>query len=85
MSVDMNKNKAFFKMVDTINEFGQCTVYLEDSDEIVIEPAENFIGGEEGYYMCDVLGNIQYDNLEEICEDVLELIDDRKIESIEVD
>lgn len=80
----MDKNKYLEEMIGTIQEFGQCTIYLSDGDMICIEPAENFIGGEEGYYMCDVLGNIQYYDIANICEEVLEYIE-VDIDSIEVD
>lgn len=81
----MDSEKALKEMIETIEEFGQCAIYLADDDEICICPATDFVNGEEGYYMCDVLGNIQYDSIEIICRDVLEHIDDREIESIEVD
>ena len=81
----MNYEKAFEEMIETIKEFGQCSVFLADEDEIAISPATDYVGGEDGHYMSDVLGNIQYNNIEEICQDVLDFIDGRKIDSIEVD
>lgn len=81
----MDKELAVEEMIETIREFGQCSVFLADDDEIAISPATDYIGGEEGYYMCDALGNIQYSNIEEICEDVMDFIDDREILHVEVD
>lgn len=81
----MNRKDAFEEMIETIREFGQCSVFLADEDQISISPATDYCGGEEGYYMCSELGNIQYNDIENICQDVLEFIGDRKIDSVEVD
>lgn len=81
----METAKAFEEMVSTIEEFGQCSVFLANEDQITISPATDYCGGEEGYYMCSELGNIQYDDIESICRDVLELIGDVEIDSVEVD
>lgn len=86
----MNQMRAIEEMIETIQEFDQCTIYLEETEdnedtEICICSATDYVGGEEGYYMCDVLGNVQYDDIEEICQDVIEHIQDRVVISIEVD
>ena len=81
----MDKEVALKEMIETIEEFGQCSVLLSDEDQIVVSPATDYCGGEEGYHMCSELGNIQYDDIERICQDVLELIGDVEIDSVEVD
>lgn len=81
----MGRDEIFDEILDVLMKFGQCALYLEDEDEIAICPAEEFVGGTEGYYMCDVLGNVEYNNPNSIIRDVLNFIGDRKIDSIEVD
>lgn len=80
----MDNLKAFEIMVNTIKEFGECTITCSNGDEYNICPATQYVGGEEGYYMCDRLGNVQYDNIEEICNDLLDNIEG-EIEEVNVD
>lgn len=75
----MTRNEALKEMLGNIEDFEQCTIYLDNEDIICIEPAENFVGGEEGYLMCSHLGNIMYSSPESICVDVLNFIGDTKL------
>lgn len=81
----MSREKAFKEMIETIEEFGQCMVMLENEDGYGISPANHYIGGEEGYYMSSELGNVQYDDVEAICNDLLDFIGEEKIVEISVD
>ncbi len=80
----MGREKAFEEMVETLNEFGECLVITESGEEYSVAPATDFVGGEEGYYMCDVLGNVMYSNPEEICAELLNNIKEEVVE-VEVD
>jgi hypothetical protein len=83
----MDRLAAFEEMVECINEFETCVVTLEDGEQYAISPATDYVGGEEGYYMSSELGNIMYSNIEEICEDLLDLIGKSNvpIEEVSVD
>lgn len=81
----MNKDKAFEEMVSTIKEFDQCSIWLENEEQYTINPATNYSGGEEGYYMSSELGNIQYEDIESICSDMIRFIGDKKIVEVTVD
>lgn len=74
---------ALEDMIMTLIETDYCTVYLEDGDVIEICPASEFVGGCDGFYMSDVIGNVEYDSAESICEEVLNFIDDRVIDYID--
>ncbi len=79
----MDYNKALEEMIETLKETEYCTIYLEDGDVIEICPASEFVGGSDGFYMSDVIGNVEYDSAESICEEVLNFIDDRVIDYID--
>lgn len=80
----MNKTEALNLMIETVKEFGQCSVILVNGDEVNISPATDYVGGEEGYYMSTNIGNVMYDNIEEICSALLKTIDE-EIEEVNVD
>jgi len=77
----MNRDEAFALMVETIKKNGNCLVITEEEDYAIL-PATEFVGGEEGYYMCSELGNVMYDVVEEICNDLLDFI---KADIIDID
>lgn len=84
----MNREKALTEMIEIIKEFDQCSIWLDNEEQYTIHPATNYVGGSEGYYMCSELGNIQYDYIEEICNDLLDYIEraeDSNIKEITVD
>ncbi len=83
----MDKKKAFQEMVECINDFNECIVTLEDGEQYSVSPATEYVGGEEGYYISSELGNIMYSDVEEICNDLLVLIEKTNvpIEEVTVD
>lgn len=80
----MDRDKALKEMIETVNEFGECVVNTKDGDQYDISLANYHVGGKEGYYMSSHLGKVQYDNLEEICVELLSRIDVSQIEGIDI-
>jgi hypothetical protein len=83
----MDREMAFREMIECIKDFNNCVVTLEDGEQYSISPATDYVGGEEGYYMSSELGNIMYSYVEEICNDLLSLIEKANvpIEEVTVD
>lgn len=64
------------------NFFGEVTI-VTNEDEYSIEDSENFIGGIEGCYTSELLGNVAYSNLKDISEEVYDYIVNTLKETIE--
>lgn len=60
----------FEELCESFKEYNTLTI-TDGEREITIEPAENFQGGEYGYYMKDTI-NIMYDTPEEAIESAID-------------
>lgn len=80
----MDKDKAFQNMISILEENDECIIVMDDGEEYSIAPANYYVGGSEGYYICDYLGNIQYPSIEEVCNEFLARIDCSKIKEITI-
>lgn len=54
----------------------ECKLELSDGNEVILAPSIDFIGGIEGCYTSDIIGNVAYDNPRELIEDVLDYIEE---------
>jgi hypothetical protein len=61
---------SFEELYEAFNNYDTLTITNEERN-ITIEPAENFEGGEKGFYMKDTI-NIMYDSPEEAIESAIE-------------
>ena len=84
----MNTEKQYMEALDTLKEFGEVLIWVDESEQYYnICGAENYSGGEEGYYMSDYMGNVQYDDPEELLSAIWNVIesDGERVVDITVD
>lgn len=67
----MNKEQFIKKVAE---KFGGAVTIETQSGDYTIEESDNFIGGNEGEYMSDLLGNISYSSLEDIASAMYDYI-----------
>jgi hypothetical protein len=81
----MEKQKGMSKeeFISDVNTNYCDSVTIEtDKDEYTIENGENFIGGFEGTFMSELLGNVYHENLDHIASSMYDYIVDELNEII---
>ena len=76
----MNKQEFINEVVE---KYDNTVTVITNDGEYDIMDGSNFIGGTEGTYMCDLLGNIYYNNLNSIAGKLYDYITKELEEEIE--
>ena len=70
----MDREQIIKEVENILEEIGECGVRLSDGDVLEIVPSENFIGGIEGHYASENLGNVAYSNARDVVEELLNFV-----------
>lgn len=69
----MTREEAFKEAYEILTDFSQVSIWTNE-DQRTISPADEYCGGDEGCFIADALGNIQYDTEESVINDLLDFI-----------
>ena len=75
----------FIKECTEVFEAGDCIEFslVSDGSTVVIAESEYWVGGIEGHYGCDILGNVVYDDYEWMVEVVADYVYDELKDEVE--
>ncbi len=71
------------EFLNQVLEIGEPTITIETAEnEFTIEDGADFVGGKEGTFMSELLGNVYYDSLESISVEMYNYITNELKEEI---
>ena len=83
----MNKANEEFKqeVIKELEVGNGISIQTKSGEEYDIQDGANFVGGDKGFFMSSMLGNVQYTEINEIVNDLFELINENGELILEVD